>query len=140
MELNATFFLQLAMFFALLAWLSPVLFDPFMRLFEEREKRIVGASEDAKRLTGSADDAAQMILVRTQEAQAGARKVLQDIRATAQVREKEIIDAAREEATARIDEARADLFEATEEARRTLRDEAKALSAAIVEKVLGRAA
>jgi F-type H+-transporting ATPase subunit b len=140
MELNATLFLQMALFFALLAWLSPMLFDPFLRLFEEREKRIVGAADEAKRLSGSADEAASMIERRTLEAQADARKVLETHRAKAQAKEAEIIGAAREKASVRIDEARSDLFEATEEARRQLRDEAKKLSSDIVEKVLGRAA
>ena len=140
MELNATFFLQLVLFFALLAWLSPMLFDPFLRLFEEREHRITGAADEAKRLAGSADEAAARIAERTQQAQLEARQVLNDLRVKAAAREAEIIDAAREKASARLDEARADLFESTEEARRALRDEAKKLSSDIVEKVLGRAA
>ena len=140
MELNATYFLQLFLFFALLAWLSPMLFDPFMRLFEERERRITGAADEAKRLMGSADEAAARIAQRTLEAQGEARKVLESLRLKAHERETEIIGAAREKASARLDEARADLFEASEEARRALRDDAKVLAADIVQKVLGRAA
>jgi F-type H+-transporting ATPase subunit b len=139
-ELNATFFLQLAVFFTLLAWLSPVLFDPFLRLFEERARRIEGAAADAKLLAGSAEERTALIAQRTAEAQIEARTVLTTLRARALEREKEIISAAREQASARLDEARADLFEATEEARRSLKDDAKALSADIVQKVLGRAA
>jgi F-type H+-transporting ATPase subunit b len=140
MELNATYFLQLALFFALLASLSPMLFDPFMRLFEERERRIHGAAGEAKRLLGSADEAAARIEKATVEAQLEARKILDRLRVEAHAKEAAIIGAAREKASARLDEARADLFEATEEARRSLRDDARALSAEIVEKVLGRAA
>lgn len=140
MELNATIFLQMALFFTLLAWLSPMLFDPFMKLFEERERRIVGAAEEAKRLAGSADERTAMIAQKTAEAQVEARKVLAELRARGQEREAQIIGAAREKAGVRLDEARADLFEATEEARRHLRDDAKALSDEIVQKVLGRAA
>src|SRR5438067_12345785 len=112
MELNATVFLQMALFFALLAWLSPMLFDPFLRLFEEREKRIVGASEEAKKLAGSADEAAAQIERRTLDAQGDARKVLESHRLKARAREDEIVKAAREQAGTRLDEARADLFEA----------------------------
>ena len=140
MELNATIFLQMALFFTLLAWLSPMLFDPFMKLFEERERRIVGAADEAKRLAGSAEERTAMIAQKTAEAQVEARKVLAELRTKAQDREAQIIAAAREKATVRLDEARADLFEATEEARRSLRDDAKALSSEIVQKVLGRAA
>lgn len=140
MELNATLFLQLAVFFTLLAWLSPMLFDPFMRLFEERERRIVGAAEEAKKLSGSVEERTALIAQRTAAAQAEARALLVTLRARAQEREKEIIAAAREKAAARLDEARADLFEASEAARRNLKDDATALSGDIVKKVLGRAA
>lgn len=140
MELNATFFLQLAVFFTLLAWLSPMLFEPFLKLFEERERRIVGAADEAKKLTGSVEERSALIAQRTAEAQAEARGVLATLRTRALEREKEIIAAAREKAAARLDEARADLFEASEEARRSLKDDAAALSQDIVKKVLGRAA
>jgi F-type H+-transporting ATPase subunit b len=140
MELNATILLQAAIFFALLAWLSPVLFDPMLKLFEEREKRIVGASEEAKRLSGSADDAAKRLEEKTKEAQTEARKVLASLRASALEKEAQIVGAAKQAATTKLDEARSDLFEATEEARRSLKDDAKNLSSQIVEKVLGRAA
>jgi F-type H+-transporting ATPase subunit b len=139
-ELNATFLLQLAGFLLLVAWLTPFLFEPFLKLFEEREKRIVGAAEEAKRLGGSADERALLIEARTREAQAEARQVLAQFREKAQLREAEIIGAAREKAGERLEEARADLFAATETARRNLREEAKALSNDIVQKVLGRAA
>ena len=130
----------MAIFFTLLAWLSPMIFDPFVKLFEERERRIVGAAEEAKRLTGSAEETASAIEKRTQEAQADARRVLNDFRTQAQAREAEIIRVAREKATARIDEARAELFEASEDTRKKLKEDAKALSNEIVQKVLGRAA
>jgi F-type H+-transporting ATPase subunit b len=139
-ELNATIFLQAAIFFALLAWLSPVLFDPFLKLFEERERRIVGAAEDAKQLAGSADESAKKLEEKTREAQNEARKVLASLRAQANEKEQKIITDARAVASAKLDEARSDLFEASEEARRSLKDDAKALSSQIVEKVLGRAA
>lgn len=140
MELNATIFLQAAIFFALLAWLSPVLFDPFMKLFEEREKRIVGASDEAKKLAGSADESARALAQKMQAAQADARKVLTDLRTQAQAVEAKIIADARTAAAAKIEEAQGELFEATEAARKQLKDEAAALSGHIVQKVLGRAA
>src|ERR1043166_5663759 len=109
MELNATFFIQMALFFALLAWLTPTLFDPFMKLFEERERRIVGAADAAKALTGNADQIAQRIEKETAAAQATARKILTDLRAKAHEREAEIVYAAREEAASRLAETRAEV-------------------------------
>lgn len=140
MELNATFFLQLAIFFVLLGWLTPTLFQPFMKLFEERERRIVGASEEAKRLSGSADERAALIEAKTRDAQGEARKVLAELRNKAAEREAEIVATARAKAAERLEEARSDLFESTEEARRALKEQAKGLSGDIAQKILGRAA
>lgn len=140
MELNATIFLQAAIFFVLLGWLTPTLFQPFLKLFEERERRIVGAAEEAKRLSGSADERAALIEQKTRDAQADARRVLAGLRIKSAEREAEIIAAARSKAGERLEEARADLFEASEEARRTLREQAKGLSGDIAHKILGRAA
>jgi F-type H+-transporting ATPase subunit b len=139
-ELNATIFLQAAIFFVLLGWLTPTLFDPFLKLFEERERRIVGAAHEAKRLSGSADERALLIEQKTKDAQAEARKVLSELRAKAAEREAEIVAAARSKAGERLEEARADLFETTEEARRALKEQAKGLSGDIAHKILGRAA
>ena len=140
MELNATFFLQLAIFFVLLCWLTPTLFQPFLKLFEERERRIVGAAEEAKRLSGSADERAALIEAKTRDAQTDARHVLADLRAKALEKEAEIVQQARAKAAERLEEARSDLFEAAEDARRALKEQAKGLSGDIAQKILGRAA
>ena len=140
MELNATFFLQLAIFFVLLGWLTPTLFQPFLKLFEERERRIVGAAEEAKRLSGSADERAALIEAKTRDAQTDARRVLADLRAKALEKEAEIVQQARAKAAERLEEARSDLFEAAEDARRALKEQAKGLSGDIAQKILGRVA
>ena len=140
MELNATIFLQAAIFFVLLGWLTPTLFEPFLKLFEERERRIAAAALEAKRLSGSADERAALIEAKTRDAQAEARKVLAELRGKAAEHEAEILAAARAKAGDRLEEARSELFEATDEARRALKEQAKALSGDIAHKVLGRAA
>jgi F-type H+-transporting ATPase subunit b len=139
-ELNATFLLQLAIFLLLVAFLSPVLFRPFMRLFEERERRIVGAKDEAQALAGSADEKAEIIAQKTAEAQAEARRVLTTLRARAAEREHEILEAAKKAAATRIDDAREELFAQTEHTRASLKTDADKLAAAVVEKGLGRAA
>jgi F-type H+-transporting ATPase subunit b len=140
MELNATIFLQMAVFFTLLAWLSPMLFDPFIKLFEERERRIVGAAIEAKQLAGAAQERTALIAHKTAEAQVEARKVLAELRAQGQQREAHIVADARAAAGVRLQQARTELSGATENARRSLQADAKALSNEIVLKVLGRAA
>lgn len=140
MELNATLFLQMAVFFLLLAWLSPTIFEPFMRIFDEREKRIVGAAAEARKLAGSVEERAATIAQRTAEAQVEARQVLTALRTRAQEREREIIAAARAQAAGQLDQARAELAASAEQARTSLRDDVRVLSSEIVSRVLGRAA
>src|SRR4051794_32323191 len=46
-DLDASFVVQLVLFVVLLVVLKPLLFDPMLRLFEEREKRIDHAIKEA---------------------------------------------------------------------------------------------
>lgn len=140
MELNITVFLQLAIFLFLFGFLSEVLFKPMIRLFEERERRIDGAATEAKRLRDSADAAADTIDQRLASAQLDARKVLADLRDKGAAVEKKLVDDARAQAQARLDDQRGELFAMTEDAKATLKDDADKLAGEIVQKVLGRAA
>ena len=140
MELNATFLLQLSMFLFLLAWLSNFLFGPLMKVFDEREKRIEGAAEEAKSFRASADEAAGTIDQKLGAAQVEARAVLAELRDKGQELERKHIDEARDAAQSRLEDARADLFAATADARSELKTDVEKIADQIVEKVLGRAA
>lgn len=140
MELNATVFLQLVAFLLLLAWLSTVLFGPLMRVYDEREKRIEGSAEEARRLREGASQKAGVVEKRLAEAQEEARRILEDLRNKGLEKEREIIESARQKAASRLEDAQADLFAVSEEVKGKLRDDAKAISEQIVQKVLGRAA
>lgn len=140
MELNATILIQAAIVLALMAWLSPVLFSPLMKVFDERDRRIHGAANEAKQYLGAADEKGAIVEQKTREAQAAARQVLVSLRLAAQEEEAKILAAAREEATGKVDEARAELFAAAEQARLNLKGDANAIADQIVTKVLGRAA
>ncbi len=140
MELNATVLIQAVIILVLMAWLSPVLFGPVMKVFEERDRRIHGAADEAKRQLVSADEKTAVVEQKTKEAQQKARAVLVDLREQARAIEQGVLDQARDKAAARIDEARAELFEATETTRKALKGDANAIADEIVKKVLGRAA
>ncbi len=140
MELNATLLIQAAIVLVLMAWLSPVLFGPLMRVFEERERRIHGAAEEARLRLGTADEKAAIVEQKTKEAQAEARLILVDLRERAKQQETVVLGKARDDAGQRLEDARAELFDATETARKQLKSDAKAIADEIVKKVLGRAA
>jgi F-type H+-transporting ATPase subunit b len=140
MEFNVTFLLQLGIFLILLTVLSNVLWEPLLKLMDERERRIEGAAGEAKQLRAKAEAAAGTIEARMAEATADARKVLNDLREKGRKVELDLIESARSEAQTKLEDARADLFAATEDARGQLKDDANRLAADVVGKVLGRAA
>src|ERR1700693_2111638 len=49
-DVDLTFVVQLVLFVGLTLILKPVLFDPMLKLFEEREKRIEGAKLQARHI------------------------------------------------------------------------------------------
>src|SRR4051794_36832523 len=78
-DLDLSLFVQLGFFLVLLFVLKPTLFDPMMRLFEEREKRIDGTRHQAtKEDERSAKALAkyEAILAKAREAGAAERDVL----------------------------------------------------------------
>jgi F-type H+-transporting ATPase subunit b len=139
-ELNATVLIQAVIILVLMAWMSPVLFGPLMKVFDERERRTHGAAADAEKYLGAADEKTAFVEQKTKEAQAKARTVLTSLREKAQEAERAQLAAAREKAATRLEEARAELFAASQDARAALKGDADAIANEIVKKVLGRAA
>ena len=56
LDLDGTFFIQLALFLTAFLVLRPFVFKPIMTLFEAREQAIDGARADAKRMDREAKD------------------------------------------------------------------------------------
>jgi F0F1-type ATP synthase membrane subunit b/b' len=138
-ELNATLLLQMALLIGLVLWLSPVLFGPALRLFEERDRRIHGAAEEAKRQLSAAGEKSAAVEQRLQAAQAEARGVLTSLREKALLKERALLDAARSASSERLDQARSELTKAADDARKSLKSDAAVIADDIVKKVLGRA-
>lgn len=140
MELNATILIQVIILLALFGWLAPMLFSPLMKVFDERDRRIHGAAHEAKAHLGAADQKTAVVEQKTKEAQAEARLILASLREKATAAEQVVLAGARDKAAHRLDEARSELFEASEAARLKLKADANAIADEIVKKVLGRAA
>lgn len=140
MELNASLLIQLAIFLGLLAWLANVLFAPMGKVFDERERRIDGAADEAVAMRAGADEKANLIDQKLSEAQADARERLNALREAGLAKQREIVEEARLKSQAKLDEARGTLAEKAESARQDLHEDANKIANDIVEKVLGRAA
>jgi F-type H+-transporting ATPase subunit b len=137
-DLDLTLFVQLGFFLLLLVVLKPTLFDPMMRLFEEREKRIEGTrhkatKEDEKSAKALAKT--EVILNKAREAGAAERDSL---RAEGLKREAELMNVVRAETAATLESGRADIAKDAKAARTQLTGDVRTIANDIASRVLGR--
>lgn len=138
LDIDNTVFVMLGLFLVLAFVLTQWLWKPYLRVREERVRRVEGAREEADRL--EADAAARLAGIETQLAEA--RKASQAERAQARTaavaREQEIVAAAQETARQQLLEARKKLDLALASERIRLATHATTLGREIAEKALGR--
>jgi len=137
-DLDLSLFVQLGFFLVLLFVLKPVLFDPMLRLFEEREARIDGTRNQATKTDIASAKAlakAQAIVAKGREAGAVERDAM---RAEGMKREAELMNQVRAESTATLERGRADIGTEAQAARKELSGDARALGRDMASRVLGR--
>jgi F-type H+-transporting ATPase subunit b len=137
-DFDLTVVVQLGLFLVLLVILKPALFDPMLRLFEEREKRIEGTRDEARKeneRSAKAKNKAMAIVAKGREAGALERDAL---RAEGMKREAELMSVVRAESTATLERGRADIGTEAKAARDQLRTDARALGRDMASRVLGR--
>lgn len=81
MELNGTIFIQIFIFVVALLWLSKSLFEPIIRLFEERDRRISGAKSESEQLLTKAQEKSDQFDREYNKAKEKAREFLAHIKA-----------------------------------------------------------
>jgi F-type H+-transporting ATPase subunit b len=100
-DVDLTFVVQLVMFVVLVLVLTPLLFDPMLKLFEEREKRTDGAKAQARKIDEKSTTALTQYEAEMTRARAAANAERDKIRAQALAREQQILSEVRE-ATAKV--------------------------------------
>jgi len=138
-DINVSFFYQLANFLVLLIALHFILFKPVRQIMQEREQSISSALGDAK----SAQERTQNLLdtynTSLAEAQQKAQMNYNALYQQGLDAQRDMIAAERSKAGEMLDKARAEILAASTEARADLRKEAERLSQDITAKLLGRA-
>lgn len=137
-DLDLSFVVQIGLFLVLLIVLKPLLFDPMMRLFEEREERIDRTIEKARKTDEASAKALakyEAILAKAREAGSAEREQL---RAQGSKKEAELTAQVRSQTAATLEQGRAAIANETKEARAKLQAEAGELGRAIASRVLGR--
>lgn len=137
-DLDASLLVQIALFVVLLLILKPLLFDPMLKLFEEREKRIEGTRREASKEDERSAKALakyEAILAKAREAGAAERDA---IRAESTKKEAEMMAAVRNAVATTIEQGRTALANDTKSTRAKLATEASVLGRGIASRVLGR--
>ena len=137
-DIDATLYVQLLLFLLLLIVLTQLLFKPYLRLRDERERAIGGTADEARRL--EADAQARIADYEGHLARAKARGAEERarIRADGVARERAVVDTARAETSRRIAEARAEVARLGEQARVELTRQADDIGRRLASRLLGR--
>jgi F-type H+-transporting ATPase subunit b len=137
-DLDTTFVVQLVLFVGLTLILKPVLFDPMLKLFEEREKRIDGAKLQARKIDEKSATALAQYEAEMARARATAGAERDKIRSEALRREQEILGAVRATTAKTIDDGKRAARAEAEKTRAALKSDAAAMARDLASRVLGR--
>lgn len=137
-DLDASFLVQVVLFLILLAVLKPLLFDPMMKLFEEREKRIEGTRREAsKEDERSAKALAKYEGILSKAREAGNAEA-GTLRADAAKKEAEIMARVRASTAQTLEQGRAAIAAEAKLAREKLNADVAVLGREMAARVLGR--
>ncbi len=137
-DADLSLFVQLGLFVVLLLILKPTLFDPMMKLFEEREARIEGTRNQATKTdikSAKAKAKADAIVAKGREEGTAERETL---RAEGVKREAELMNLVRAATAKTLEEGRAATGTEADVARKQLRLDAHSLGREMAARVLGR--
>lgn len=137
-DVDLTFLWSILVFVVLVVVLKPLLFEPMLRLFEERERRIEGTKLDARRLDDAAGEALARYEDEMRKARVAGNAEREAHRAEGQRTENEILGTVRSATSAILTVGRKGLQEESTDVRAALKLEAKVLAGAVVSRVLGR--
>ncbi len=137
-DFDLTVVVQMVLFTVLAVMLKPLLFDPMLKLFAEREKRIEGAKLEARKT----DDASAQALKKYEDAMAAARAAAgaqrEKLRAEGQKAENEILTGVRASTAKSLEAGRKQTGSEAEKVRGDLAPQVKMLAADLASRALGR--
>lgn len=137
-DFDALFVVQMLMFIALVVVLKPILFDPVLRVFEEREKRTDGAREEARQMQRRAGELLVKYESELRRIGEVAAQERDKIRAETAKLEAQILNEAREATTRIIDHGRKQIAEQVDHIRFDLGKRSEQLARDIASQALGR--
>jgi F-type H+-transporting ATPase subunit b len=137
-DFDSTFLVQVVLFVALTLVLKPLLFDPMLRVFEERERLTDGAKAHARHLDEKAASALAHYESELAKARAAGSAEREKVRAEGVKREQEILASVRESTARVLEEGKRKAREDADRARAALREQSATLAQDLATRVLGR--
>jgi F-type H+-transporting ATPase subunit b len=137
-DFDATFLVQLVLFAGLTLVLKPMLFDPMLKLFEEREKRTDGAKLQARRVDERSATALAKYDAEMTRARAAANAEREKLRAEGVRREQEILAGVRITVAKSIEDGKRAAHAEADRARAGLKADSTALARDVAGRILGR--
>lgn len=137
-DLDGSLLVQIALFVVLLLVLKPVLFEPMLKLFEEREKRTEGTKAKARKEDKKSVEALKTYETALSKARSEGGALRDALRADGQKKEAQILAEARAHATKTLDDGRRALAAEVSEARSRLSLDSQGLARELAARVLGR--
>jgi F-type H+-transporting ATPase subunit b len=137
-DFDATVVVQVVLLVVLTLALKPLLFDPVLKLFEERENRIEGVKAAARQIDEKSVTALATYEAEMAKARVSANAARDAQRALGLKSEQEILVKAREETARVIEEGKRAVRAAADSARVTLKADAAMLVQEVAASAMGR--
>ena len=137
-SLDLSILYQIILFVALWLILNKILFQPYLQLLEERERRTIGAEHDSADLEHEGARLRAQYEEKIAQAQTAAYAAKDTILQEARQQREKILGQARAEAASKLEQARREIALALEKEKALAAAEAATVAGEMVSKVLGR--
>jgi F-type H+-transporting ATPase subunit b len=138
LDFDLTFLGQMVAFTLLVLILKPLLFDPLMKLFEERERRTEGAKLSARQMDERAGQLLRRYEAELEKVRRAAAEERERLRSEGQRLEAKIVEETRAEVAKTIEEGKVRIARESATIRAELRVQSQQLARNIASSVLGR--
>lgn len=137
-SLDLSILYQIILFVALWLILNKILFQPYLQLLEERERRTIGAEHDSADLEHEGTRLRAQYEGKIAQAQSAAYAAKDAILQEARQQREKILGQARAEAASKLEQARREIALALEKEKALAAAETATVAGEMVSKVLGR--
>ncbi|MBW2528540.1 MAG: H(+)-transporting ATPase [Deltaproteobacteria bacterium] len=137
-DADVTVLAQLVMFTGFIVLMKPLIFDPLLRLFEERERRTAGAIAEAREMDEEAINLKRDYDAKFDGIRREASLERERLRGENSKLEAEMMTSARDAVATTLDQGKAKVEDEIGRIRAELADQRQSLAAEIASRVLGR--